>query len=117
MTKKQILEGNKLIAVFMDCKFISDGNIVRRTTKVWDFPNSDSSLFCKVEDLKFHYSWDWIILVLQKIGITLRSNGYLCTKRSIYFLDWDLTDMKIEDVWQTCVDFIEYYNKNNNYYA
>ena len=68
INRNKIEKVNKAIAIFMDCKFITDGNIMQRTTKDWDFPDPDNGLLCKVENLKYHYSWSWLMPVVQKIS-------------------------------------------------
>jgi hypothetical protein len=56
-------EGNKLIAEFMGGDLRKDG---KDEFFVFDTPDGRSEEF--VENLKYHKSWDWLILVIQKTG-------------------------------------------------
>jgi hypothetical protein len=58
-----------MIALFMDCiEGDINKNIVIRKSKEWDFPGIDSGINCRIEYLKYHYSWDWLMPVIEKIS-------------------------------------------------
>lgn len=56
MTKEEILEGNKLIAEFMQLKKLMD--------TLWINP----VLACSTDHLAYHESWGWIMPVIVKIS-------------------------------------------------
>lgn len=66
MEQSKVLEGNKIIAVFMGGE-LSDRFIA--PIKVIKINHEDYySYGCLPEDLKYHLSWDWIMPVLEKIN-------------------------------------------------
>lgn len=52
-------ESNKLIAEFIGARYYEDCDIWSGNDKV--------RFYCKLEELKFHYSWDWLMPVVEKI--------------------------------------------------
>lgn len=80
MTKQEILEGNKLIAVFIGGEPISKGtkNPVgyifpfefghRETWDEGGFQGSGKDYCWPVDELEFHDSWDWLFLGIDKIN-------------------------------------------------
>lgn len=67
MTQEEILEGNRLIARFMNFKY-------KNQTKYWaKYPLDDNSYlyklgYVRIDNLKFHASWDWLIPALYKLS-------------------------------------------------
>ena len=84
MTPEEIIEGNKLIAEFL-----------------------------KIEEAKFHSSWDWLIPVVEKItsmDIYIKYKDYSCGQFNdggIY-----INTKSIENTFSDVVEFIKWYNKN-----
>jgi hypothetical protein len=112
MTEQEIIEGNKLIAEFMELK--------RGTTwKVWNgYAN-----FTEYNDLKYHESWDWLMPIvenIERIDWNVNINQVCC----IYDNQHKTTTSgksisksgatKIESVWLAVVDFIKWYNQNRS---
>lgn len=123
MEQSKIVEGNILIAVFMDwCidnSFPDKGRVYRNGNSL----ELDTTF-------KFHTSWDWLMPVIEKIeslGIVVTiSNGfhlkmlgnaqfYKCkthsykdTKEVLYGERFG--DTKIHAAWQAVVEFIEWHN-------
>lgn len=104
MTTEEILEGNKLIAEFMKLDYSdapSDGTC-----------NSDESY------LKYHYDWNWLMPVVEKIENTIVDNIELSTQiegSSCVVLGTHIfceSDTKIEATWLAVVKFIKWYNQN-----
>jgi|ERR1035437_5194925 hypothetical protein len=127
---KDIIEGNKLIAVFMDYEYIPSPIPVpqrgyaekqfgwNRKMK-WsplyiksmdhsEFPHKRYHLANTNSDLKFHSSWDWLMPVVQKICKLHRPSKE-------YFLMEELYQSCIDDspikVWKAVVKFIEWHNE------
>lgn len=120
MTQKQILEGNKLIAIFMEFEYLEpigvNGNKQHKLRPIFnsDFPNS----------LKYHFSWDWLMPVVEKIEKTNRYNEYYPDMVTIWKDCCVISDgnngnelvriysgtTKIEAVWLATINFIKWYN-------
>jgi len=116
MTKEEILEGNKLIAKFMNLDIITDG--------ISWFDTSYKAL------KKYNSSWDSLIPVVEKIESlpTKDKSRYVVDIASYtcditqeldaeHFLGTIVSTIyptKIEAVWNACVKFIEWYNNTKN---
>ena len=127
MTDKEIIEGNKLIAEFMQLKTIKRDGM------------SDSYMFvlhpgfiprevCPA-NLEYHTSWDWLMPVVEKIENApnydfffhiLGNGAFITTTRVENFRDGSpdiveskiVHDSKIDATWLAVVEFIKWYNKN-----
>lgn len=75
MPRIEILECNKLIAEFMDGRLYEVDNQM-----CWILPDVFSAkTYTKPSDLKYHYSWDWLMPVwfkCKEIGLWMMANGY-----------------------------------------
>jgi len=111
MTQEEILEGNKLIALFM-------GDIEREDSKV-SFKKS-----CPVNGLKYYSSWDWLMPVVEKIedgnyAVTITQN--VCTIRACIMGDRTIRayqngnyltpNTKLSNTWLAVIEFIKWYNE------
>jgi len=95
-------EKNKLIAEFMG-----------KNQEPYDFPEHGYITFGGAvktdffkEQLKFHKSWDWLMPVLKKVREIINaclSEEYVNLKLSPY-------DYTIEQVYESVVKFIQWYN-------
>ena len=132
MKEKDILKNNRLIAEFMGwvCKprkSYNDNRKVLYTDKGKIFKyNKSAYLFNKdpwTAPLKFHSSWDWLMPVVEKIESLEINKLYTVVDIAIYQCSiyhkklkevkfFNFKDSKIEAVYQTVVEFIEWYNKN-----
>jgi hypothetical protein len=90
MDQNQIIEGNRLIARFMDKIII--------TTR---WPDLQSKII-------YHYSWNEIIPVVKKIQ-QLRIKDF-SQKEPVMNA---LMDVEIDILWNAVVAFIKFYNTNN----
>lgn len=115
MTNKEIIEGNKLIAEFME-------------VDVSDYTSyEEESRKCYAEnDLEYHSSWEWLMPVVEKIeSITNETNHYIynvqieqcwctitnvTTSTEIVYAD---RDTKIGAVYEAVLEFIKCYPWNN----
>ena len=121
---EDIIEGNKLIAEFMGTK---------RGTRYLDEDVSVSGQFemlCSASELQYHISWDWLMPVVERImDLCDKQTTFICHR---FFIGVSSVNIKIEDmqrnfhqfdayiinrssrisaVYQVCVEFIEWYNK------
>jgi len=94
------MDNNELIAEFIEIDVV-DG-LYYYTTAMDDY---------KTDMLHFDVSWDWLMPVANEI----------IKSRDEQNADWDLTDLKyalqttnIELVYNAVVEFIKWYNKNQN---
>lgn len=101
MDKNFVLNGNKLIAKFIN------GNIKQL------LKTSDTLFFVKdnvcIGQPQWHSSWDWLIPVLNKIGIITNDNYY---EKQHLFQDYYLPELDIKEVYSNVIEFIEWYNEN-----
>lgn len=103
MTHQEITDGNTLINELM-------GSTIKiNQDDVKDIPLA----FLKLEDMKFHLAWKWLMPVVLKIeddlGYTVRIEGKSCT----VIVDDDTSfeseaDTKMEAVWKAIVSFLEW---------
>lgn len=123
MTKKEILEGNKLIAEFMGGKVVNNVYFCNNPATT---PKGGS--FCytyeqyldhyNIGQAKYDSSWDWLMPVVEKIK-------NICIKRSKIFLLKNRIPKQIEgDVFEallkvdinvlylSTINFIKWYNEN-----
>lgn len=116
-----IEEGNKLIAEFMGWNAFP-GNMIKEKLGVAPI---------RIDGLKFHSSWDWLMPVVEKIEeihdsnpiVYVVINGYGCEISYMVNHNWPedrdvIVDMgypeaqsKIESVWKAVVKFIEKHNE------
>lgn len=99
MTKEQILEGNKLIAYFLEWK-----NIGMKDLELWQRFRTDIGV--TNDELRFHLEWNWLMPVIEKIYDTGISGGLVAE------LKGHLWAVNIEQVHKCTVEFIEWYNQN-----
>ena len=125
---KNIIENNKLIAEFMGVfdKILSTGNI-----HSW----SDAPYYYTTEDTrekvikniskysKYSKDWNWLMQVVEKIeNLSKEGETYMfsitkfsarVTYKGSRIVDLPIDNTKIEAVYNACVEFIKWYNKQN----
>ena len=105
-------ENNKLIAEFMGLE-----EIYTPLLNIYEISETET---CLETDLAYHTDWDWLMEVVEKIeseGFSIEMNrqeegDYQCliTKgNDIKFQTF--SSMKIEAVYNACVEFIKWYNE------
>lgn len=107
MTHQEITDGNTLISDFM-------GSTIKiHQDDVKDIPLA----FLKLEDMKFHLAWKWLMPVVVKIeddlGYTVTIAGKACKVN----VDDDTAfeseaDTKMEAVWRAVVDSLDWHKEN-----
>jgi hypothetical protein len=139
MNKEEIIEGNELIVSFLGWTKYSY-NQKYDLTHCRDYDCYNIGEFSKYSDiyipesgnlpaahynLEFHSSWSWLMPVVEKIesiGETDKSYGVLCDITTTYIrigpISIDLKIKKnlskIEAVYNAIVEFIKWYNTQNN---
>ena len=120
---ENITENNQLIAEFMGVfdKILSTGNI-----HSW----SDAPFYYTTEDTrekvikniskysKYSKDWNWLMQVVEKIEklkctVVIEKNICRIHKGGLHFGHAYKFETKIEAVYNACVEFIKWYNKNN----
>lgn len=109
------IEGNELIAIFMEYVFKKDGHYILESNssgEYYDFWVEDECWwdhgYALDDGLQFDRSWDALMPVVKKIeSITIK--GFVAPGKPKIVLIPDLTF-----VWAQCVNFIEWYNTQNH---
>ena len=126
-----IEEANKLIAEFIGYPyFLSDSGVDSwgdDDVERWEI---GIDIYCKIDELEFHSSWDWLMDIVDKIERlgydTLISKGYAISNYGTYYVEIGkdfctgeehkevilsyLTKSKIESVYLAVITFIKWYN-------
>ena len=93
-------ESNKLLAEFMGLLESSIPN------QYWTKKSSEGFGRGQLTELKFHTDWNWLMAVAKKCFALNNENDKY---ESIYYA---LADLDIDRVYNACVNFIKWYNKN-----
>ena len=104
------MKENKLIAEFMDMKVSTDGTQVK-----------DENWFYVYLDSTFNTSWDWLMLVverieeIERIGVHIEGT-YVSIKtdesgKDVEIVRGKTTFSKLESTYNAVVEFIKQYNK------
>ena len=119
MTKNEFIEGNRTIANFMGWKFY-------KKAKWYDFTGYSVDCFktpenhfgaTDVKNLKFHYSWDWLMPVVKKIMVMnfdAPFNGIMIDVKQDFYGDIRVPMLynDINATYKLVVNFINIYNEN-----
>ena len=117
MTNEEIIEGNKLIAEFMGGKIEIHKSLEEEIVLLgfeWYFTNIHD---WSSRNLQYHSSWDWLILVVEKIEsmkhpVYISSNNctiYQSVGRDHGWIIDKYGKNKIEAVWLSVIEFIKNY--------
>jgi len=124
MEDKEIVEGNRLIALFEGYREISGwGGYEFGYTR---HPTIDVACYGDIQ-LEYHRKWGWLMPVVEKIESMQNSRfGVDITPYGVEVFDYseesarqvaacqkDHGDKKIEILWLTVVDFIKWHNTHN----
>lgn len=119
---KNIVESNKLIVEFMGySRTIFMGGAKDNGSYYVEIPNYFHDHVIP-DDLKFHSDWDWLMQVVEKIEslnfvVQVHLNSCFIKEREHFINNkaiWrgkNHAKTKIEAVYNACVEFIEWYNK------
>jgi len=81
MTPQEIIEGDKILAVFMEGYYNEKHDCITWGT-VEKSPNKYET-WISVENLKYHSSWDWLMPVCIKLGMVLVSTVIILTYKTV----------------------------------
>ena len=113
------LENNKLIAEFLSIRMHPCETI----EKLKFLPMEERGLYNGyfIEDLKYHEDWNWLMRVVEKIeNLSKEGETYMfsitkfstrVTYKGSRIVDLPIDNTKIEAVYNACVEFIKWYNK------
>lgn len=117
--EKEIIEGNKLIAGFMGIKKDNFGDF-------YNFKSKRSIQSYLPLKMKYHTSWDWLMLIVEKINNTRLGEQHFdviiykgdCHINNSFEIIFEQSVMKqgetlIGCVWKSVVSFIQWYNTSN----
>ena len=132
MSKEEIIKNNKLIAEFMEGVYTSKLFVIDRGY-IW-LPNHNMT---KIENIKYHKSWDWLTPVVEKIEsleteqdgnfqVHISSNSCsiqgtnlwksvqnLSKYGPVYMSDPNaIFETKLESTYYNVVEFIKWWNNN-----
>lgn len=118
MEKNFVLDGNKLIAEFMNLEPCKDKGFEH----LWSPKDLDKASICRFK-LIYHESWDWLMPVVEKIENIIINNVYVnfhigrksCVIAAyapeqimFSFIEGD----KLKSCFKTIVEFIKWYNES-----
>ena len=120
----EILEGNKLIAEFMELKPTEWGGMYSvsqdHCTCRESTPEKALNGFASIA--KYHESWDWLMPAVEKIEnleteYSVTISKHTCEIHNILVKDIDVNIYKVEDsknkaTYIAIVEFIKWYNEN-----
>lgn len=114
-----ITENNKLIAEFLQPNTKHDNFYFPQFKEPYIYQevlNGYNEVF-RVQDLKFHSDWNWLMEVVEKIeslGYSFTIIGNLCIISRPSFKSIRSEDeTKFKAVYQAILDFIKWYNEQN----
>ena len=109
MENQNVLNGNKIIAEFMDC---SVSKPIFEATQFLDH-NGQSLLigYASLNNLDYHKSWDWLIPVIQKIDKIIGDDEFNKEKEFTYYNIFEYAN-EITLLYKEVIKFIKWYNEN-----
>jgi len=125
MTPLEIKENNKMIARFMGYEYIpfNEDRIMNPgwwkkgvTTQQQAMTKLNHSYLCRTNnDLRYYNEWNWLMDVVQKVTLLCKENNYEEQWRKFYdYQSYSFFSGNRENVYVACVEFINWYNENNN---
>ena len=124
MNTQEIIEGNKLIAEFMNVETaigIKDNLYRLDEFSYWEpIPYQsefDRKNYFYASELKYHSSWDWLMPVVEKIEGTKQADIIIHTKNLVQISYNKETKTYfygslLQNAWDACIEFIKWYNQN-----
>ena len=123
LTAKERLEGNLIIATYMDGSTIVDHSLLDDDTgarwvrfKHFKVQNGGEIYHCDVQDLKYHSSWKWILHVVDDIKYARRKSIVVWNEPShpscrLYKdIEKALLNLSVKQTFDAVVKLITWYN-------
>jgi len=119
---ENLIENNKLIAYFM----VNPDSVLFTSPSYANGKHWISQKFQSIEDpdgndlltggqMKFHTDWNWLIPVVEKIySIDIYYSHYISENASMFYDGKIQLTTNIKEVYEQCIDFIKWYNKQNS---
>lgn len=102
-----IQNGNILIAMYMGAKYWPKSkNLFVKYSDAYELENNGVKVAFGATQLKYHYSFDWLIPVERKIYTT--GDKEMMDNLTRKFDHWE-----INKLWAACVNYILWHNSNN----
>lgn len=108
MKEQEIIEGNKLIAEFMDWS---------KAEQLEGYCAFNEAVYqYTYDELIFHFSWDWLVPAIKKCqeafkNVDTFSKNFGVWKDLYIRIQIALNDFDIEKVFSAVVEFVKYYNE------
>jgi len=115
MEKKDVIEGNCVIAFFMGGKKSRIDNDTRYIRFPEPHAGTETYAFYK-QNLKYHKSWDWLMPVVERIeglgyDVFIGTNScYLSKPNQQVVVHTNKFENKLQTVYEAIVSFVEWYN-------
>ena len=106
MTQQEILEGNKLIAKFVQLRgeYDEDKDLIYLESDI------DGKGVYSFSELKYHSSWDWLMPVISKC-LAVNEEELEGWEKYYENIDDAFYQVDINQVWLAVVEFIKWYNE------
>ncbi len=121
MTEKEIIEGNKLIALFDGFEFLNDNSeFCPNGYFVMNSEEGHNNMH-HPEELNYHKSYDWLMPVVEKIeslGYGISIERKLCAIYNLPHIGGVIVDLKYQEskikaVYNAVINFIVFYNQQS----
>jgi hypothetical protein len=81
--------------------------------------NANGDIKEDLEAFKFHNDWNWLMLVVEKIeslghSIIIDENWCVIKSKRTLYKKERIANTKIEAVYNACIEFVKWYNEQNN---
>ena len=112
------IENNKLLAEFMGgYQYDQEDDFI-----TFDFTNNIfSNDTISLKHLKFDIDWNWLMEVVEKIDSLCINTGFEIYSRYVHIrvnnnltISSNVCNSKREAVYKACVEFVKWYNEQNN---
>lgn len=125
---KETTQNNILLAEFLGVKEKESNWFDGYELQEAGLPFNYGAMGNGTRDLKFHTSWDWLMLVVDKIeglilgennsiNVTIGATNYCVIQDSngeIYNDNEESKETKLKTVYAACVKFVKWYNENKS---
>lgn len=117
MENNDIIQGAKLICRFVSdepCAYSDSGDFI--PSEFCNDINGEATYY-DWDNMRFHKDWNWLIPVVRKLrnlNLIINNSALSQVNESGKVVRTLIKLMDIEQVWQATVDYIKWYNSQNN---